>query len=197
MKESEESPFCARGFWRRFSESFKGTMEGLPNKKGRVSKGDWTRGIEEIIHSMYKGKYVCLGQRRFGKKNQENKYEFLNIDFYVFDNDDDFEIESLSRNIGLVAIEHENEPERIGYNLSKLLNVKARLKVFIGYCMNRQEISDTIKDISKNIKGIDRKDLFSDEELLVILGLDGMDIDVSQFQLFAFNLEKREELSLS
>jgi len=187
-------------FWKEFQEEFdRAEIDGkFKLKKGNIQDTEWTNGIQDVIHSMFKTHHTCLGYKT--KEDADDRSlsgEFLKIDFYVFRRYGEFEITKLSEDIGIIAIEHENGPSRMAKNLAKLLNTKAMLKVFIGYCNSKDERENLIEDIHKQIESIDKNLCFSDEELLIILGYLGMGVRSGDYMVKKINLDSGVMTSLA
>lgn len=160
-------------FQSKFNEAKIEFVEAL--EENEISDKKWTMFMENLLQNIFKEQELnCISQHKLGKQDKNVRKEFLNIDFSVFKNPN---LEIISDWVTEYAIEHENKPSRIGYNIAKLLNVKASNKVFIGYTQNEEEKDEYFDSIISEISKIrDKKPSYFrlDEKLLLILGHYGM-----------------------
>lgn len=114
-------------------------------------------------------------------------------------------LDNLADEMLIYAVEHENDTSynKIAYNISKLLNVKAENKVMIGYITEYKTKLDTkqkkekvFEKINEQLKKIPAKYFRSEERLLVILGEEGM-TESSGYDAVLYKLKSKDSYSYS
>lgn len=168
-------------FYEKFHSRFNKRKMEFANSLGEeeITNKDWTIFMQDLLKNIFVDqKMNCMSQHKLGNQEKNEMKEFLNIDFSVFRNFElNYELEKISEWVTEYAIEHENSPTRIGYNIAKLLNLKATNKVFIGYTKKEEEKDEHFNKIIEEIENIrEKKQSYfrSDEKFLLILGHYGM-----------------------
>lgn len=184
-------------FYSEFISRFNNHKKYFKAEEYDIKSKEWTEGISNYIKKIFEQnrKYTCICKNKLAKK--EDMKEFLSIDFTVFNNNEKATLDNLSNQIILYAIEHENNlcSDRIAYNISKLLNVKAENKIMIGYAKDKEMKNEIFKKIELQLKNIPEDYFRKKESLLVILGSNGMS-DSSEYNAILYDLKSKTSVEL-
>lgn len=190
-------------FYNEFISRFNRHKRFFKSESNSIENKEWTEGISNYIKKIFEqdNKYVCICKNSLAKKG--DMQEFLGIDFTVFNNNNRAKLNNLASQLMLCAIEHENNPccDRIAYNISKLLNIKAENKIMIGYIegdsleKQEEEKEKIFNEINTQLKIIPEEYFREKEKLLVILGVYGME-DSSGYSANLYYLKSKRRKKL-
>lgn len=163
-------------FYNEFIRQFKNNKRFFDVNEYSIGKyGGWTKGISNYIKKFFEENMECDCVCKNDLAKDGDMKEFLTIDFTVFKGGEMITLDNLADEMLIYAVEHENDTSynKIAYNISKLLNVKAENKVMIGYITEYKTKLDTkqkkekvFEKINEQLKKIPAKYFRSEERLL-------------------------------